>query len=267
MKFRSKKSLGQHFLLNPTTIDSILRKARLSAEDQILEIGPGPGLMTKKIAERAKRLIAVEKDHYYAESLKEKLKRLPHVTVVRSDFLSLNLEKLLESGEWKVIANLPYNIATEAIFHLLEVSSFFSSFYLMVQKEVALRLAAVPGSKNYGILSIFSQLISKNRVVMKLPPGAFTPPPKVDSAIVEFLIQEIPPYDIHHLPTFEAVVQAAFNQRRKMLRNALLAKFSPIEVDAALEKAGILPTRRAEEIAIGGFVRLANEIQGANSLR
>ncbi|MBI2981450.1 MAG: 16S rRNA (adenine(1518)-N(6)/adenine(1519)-N(6))-dimethyltransferase, partial [Deltaproteobacteria bacterium] len=149
MKYHTKKSLGQHFILNPTTIESILKKACLSLEDQVLEIGPGPGLMTERIASRAKRLIAVEKDRYYAEGLKDKLKHLPHITVVEGDFLSLNLEKLLESGRWKVIANLPYNIATEVIFHLLEVSSLFSSFYLMVQKEVALRLASGPGSKDY----------------------------------------------------------------------------------------------------------------------
>lgn len=261
MKFKTKKSLGQHLLLNPTTIDSLLKKTGLSSDDQVLEIGPGPGIMTEKIAERSKRLIAVEKDHHYAEDLKEKLKRFQNVVVVEGDFLSLNIEKQLVSPEWKVIANLPYNIATAAIFHLLEVSSLFSSFYLMVQKEVAERLTAKPGSKNYGVLSIFSQLISKNRIVMRLPPGAFTPPPKVDSAVVEFLIEETSTCDIHHLPTFEAVVHAAFNQRRKMLRNALLSRFSPAEVDSALEKTGISPTRRAEEIEIRRFVHLANSLR------
>ncbi|MBI2082000.1 MAG: ribosomal RNA small subunit methyltransferase A [Deltaproteobacteria bacterium] len=269
MKFRAKKSLGQHFLLNPTTIDSLLKKAHLSTEDQVLEIGPGPGLMTEKIAQKAKRLITVEKDHHYAEELKTKLKHLLHVTIVEGDFLSINLEKLLESGTWKVIANLPYNIATEVIFHLLEVSSLFSAFYLMLQKEVAERITAVPGSKNYGILSIFSQLISKNHIVMRLPPGAFTPPPKVHSAVVEFLVQETTPYDIHHLPTFESVVQAAFSQRRKMIRNGLKNVFNtmrPENMDRALKDSGIDPQARGETLPISKLANLANLLSAVNKV-
>ena len=162
-----------------------------------------------------------------------------------------------------MIANLPYNIATEVIFHLLDSSYLFSSFYLMVQREVANRIAAKSGSKDYGILSVFSQLFSQNRITMKLPPGAFTPPPKVHSALVEFQLAEGCRYSIHYLPTFEGVVRAAFGQRRKMIRNSLLSglsQFKPEKIDEALKKAGVRPSARAETVSIEQFVKLANEL-------
>lgn len=192
MSFAAKKSLGQHFLLNPSTIEKILEKAHVSANDRVLEIGPGPGVMTEMLARRALRIVAVEKDQRFFELLKEKLAAYSHLSLIEGDFLALDLEKMLapEKHRWKVVANLPYNIATEVLFHLLELSSLFISFHLMVQREVAERIVAKPGTKDYGILSVFSQLFSENRIVMRLPPGAFTPPPKVDSAVVEFRIVE-----------------------------------------------------------------------------
>lgn len=265
MSFAAKKSLGQHFLLNPSTIEKILDKANVSSNDRVLEIGPGPGVMTERLARRAIKVIAVEKDRRFAELLKEKLSAYSHLTIIEGDFLSLDLGKILGPARdrWKVVANLPYNIATEAIFHLLELSSLFVSLHLMVQREVAERLVAKPGTKDYGILSIFSQLFSENRIVMRLPPGAFTPPPKVDSAIVEFRIADGCRFDIHHLPTFEAVVRSAFGQRRKMIKNTLekgLSNFSKEKISDALKQAGIPPAARAETVPIEGFARIANEL-------
>ena len=255
-----KKSLGQHFLLNPSTIEKILRLARVGPQDRILEIGPGLGVMTERLSAQAKQVIAVEKDRTLAAGLQKKLAPLQNTTIVEADFLTVDLEKLLGGGKWKVVANLPYNVATEILFHLLERNLFFDSFYLMVQKEVALRLAAQPGSKAYGILSIFSQLLSQNRIVMTLPPGAFTPPPKVDSALVEFKVEEALRFDVHRLPLFESVVQAAFSQRRKMIRNGLknLAGVEPTQLDAALDAAKIAPQARAEQVSIAQFADLAN---------
>ncbi len=257
----AKKSLGQHFLFNPTTIDKILDKAGVKKTDLILEIGPGPGVMTERLARRAGHMVAVEKDRRFAEDLKKRFAGQPNVTIVEADFLNLDLEKTLK-GRWKVIANLPYNIGTEVIFHLLDFSYLFESFHLMVQKEVADRLVAKPGSKDYGILSVFSQLFSENKIEMRLPPGAFSPPPKVHSAVVSFRIAEGCRYSIHYLPTFEQVVRSAFGQRRKMIRNSLksLSLFSDEAIDEALSRVGILPSRRAETVSIDQFVRLANEL-------
>lgn len=259
---RAKKSLGQHFLFNPTTIEKILDKAHVTPQDRILEIGPGPGRMTRRLAERAREVIAVEKDRVLAASLQKKLKDCKNLKIVEADFLSIDLGELLGEGTWKVVANLPYNIATEVIFHLLERSLMFESFHLMVQQEVAERLTAVPGSRDYGILSVFSQLLSENKIVMRLPPGAFTPPPKVHSALVEFRIHEIPRFDIHRLPVFELVVQAAFSQRRKMIRNSLRPslKISDERLDQALRTARIRPETRAEQVSIAQFALLANSL-------
>ncbi len=263
-----KKSLGQHFLLNPETIDRILEKAGIGSNDSVLEIGPGPGAMTERLAQKAARVIAVEKDRRFAELLKEKLSDYPQLTIIEADFLESRLERLLGSTEraWKVVANLPYNVATEIIFHLLEFSTFFRSFHLMVQKEVAERIVAKPGSprsKDYGVLSVFTQLFSENRIVMKLKPGAFTPPPKVDSAVVEFKLQSGCRFPIHHLPTFEAVVRAAFGQRRKTIVNALkggLPHIAPEKMAVALAHAGVSPTARAETIPVETFATLANAL-------
>lgn len=257
MKFPVKKSLGQHFLFNPTTVGKILSLAAVKSTDRILEIGPGPGVMTRQLSERAASVVAVEKDRRLAQSLSRELAPFSNLTIVEADILEVDLEKLLGGGRWKVIANLPYNIATETIFHLFERHLLFESFYLMAQKEVAERLTAEAGSRSYGLLSIFSQLLSENRIVLKLPPGAFTPPPKVHSALVEFRIHETPRFDIHHLPTFEKVVQAAFGQRRKMIRKLLKDVAGP-RLDEGLKSAGIPPSTRAEAVSIGQFTHLAN---------
>lgn len=265
--FRANRKLGQHFLLNPSTLDKILRLADISKDDRVLEIGPGPGALTGRLAQRAGQVIAVEKDSRFAAHLREKLKSYANVTIIEGDFLELNLEKMLGSSSprWKAVANLPYNVATEILFHLLEFSTFFQSLHLMVQKEVAARIVAQPGTKDYGILSVFTQLFSENRIVMKLPPGAFSPPPKVDSAVVAFKISEGCRFPIHHLPTFESVVRAAFGQRRKTIANALkggLRDVPPGKIAEALEKAEIPPSARAETVSIERFSRLANLLSG-----
>lgn len=264
MGFAAKKNLGQHFLFNPSTIDKILECAGIEENDRVLEIGPGPGTMTKRLVERAGPVIAVEKDRRFAVALRQELGSHSNFQILEEDFLLLPLEKTLslQEGKWKVVANLPYNIATETIFHLLEFNSFFSSFHLMVQREVADRLVAGPGSKDYGILSIFTQLFSENKIVIKLPPGAFTPPPKVHSAVVFFKISEGCRFPIHHFPTFESVVRVSFNQRRKMIHNSLkkgLPQFST-PMNDSLHQADILPTARAETVSIHQFVTLANSL-------
>ncbi|HEX5035624.1 MAG TPA: 16S rRNA (adenine(1518)-N(6)/adenine(1519)-N(6))-dimethyltransferase RsmA [bacterium] len=262
MTFRANKTLGQHFLFNPVTLDQIIALADIGPSDNVLEIGPGPGALTERIAAKAGRLIAVEMDRRFAGTLREKYAGNPKVTIVEDDFLQTNLEKLLGTDRsWKVIANLPYNVATEIIFHLLEFSTFFESFHVMVQREVAERIVAKPGSKTYGILSVMTQLFSENKIVMKLKPGAFAPPPKVDSAIVRFQISEGCRFPIHRLETFEKVVRAAFGQRRKTIANSLKSGgFSAEAIAAALKEAKISPQARAETVPIEKFAALANTL-------
>lgn len=263
MNFRANKALGQHFLFNPVTLDQIVGLADIGPNDRVLEIGPGPGALTERMAAKAGRLVAVEMDERFAGALKEKFKDDPKVTIVEGDFLRANLEQLLapDLNSWKVVANLPYNVATEIIFHLLEFSTFFHSFYVMVQKEVAQRIVAPPGSKTYGILSVMTQLFAENKIVMKLKPGAFAPPPKVDSAIVRFKVSDGCRFPIHKLETFERVVRAAFGQRRKTIANALKGGgFSGEAVEAALQASGISPMARAETVSIEKFAALANSL-------
>jgi 16S rRNA (adenine1518-N6/adenine1519-N6)-dimethyltransferase len=208
-------------------------------------------------------VVAVEKDHRFAELLREKLSNFNNVEIIEADFLSSSLESLLKdnSPKWKVVANLPYNVGTESLFHLLELSTFFQSFHLMFQKEVAERIVAKPGSKDYGILSVMSQLQSENKIVMRLKPGSFAPPPKVDSAVVQFKIADGCRFPIHRLDTFEAVVRAAFGQRRKTILNALKGGgFAEGRTLVALQEAGIAPQARAETVPIEKFATLANTL-------
>ncbi len=264
MKFPAKKSLGQHFLLNPSTIDKILRLAQVSSEDSILEIGPGPGRMTEQLVAKAGHVLAVEKDSSLVEALRNKFQGSEKCALVEADILEVSLEEILSphKGPWKVVANLPYNIGTRILLKLLDHRHLFSSFYLMLQREVAERLVAQPGSKDYGSLSIVAQLFSKNRIVKILPPGAFTPPPRVDSAIVEFKIFADGFYVIHDLPIFEEVIQKAFSQRRKMMLNNLkgIRQLTLVRLKEIFFEAQIPLTSRAEEVSIEKFAALVHRM-------
>ncbi len=263
-KFGAKKSLGQHFLYNPATADHILNLAKIGPEDHVLEIGPGPGLLTERLAGRAARIVLVEKDHRFAEALKAKYKNLgDKFRIHEEDFLNTEipalLPKLPEGRRWKVVANLPYNVATEITFRLLETRKNFSSFHLMFQKEVAERICSKPGSKTYGVLSIMTQIFSENKIVMRLKPGAFSPPPKVDSAIVQFTLRDTCRFSINHMETFQTAVRAAFGQRRKTIFNALQSGgWSKERITKAL--GDISPLARAETIAIEKFVEISNAL-------
>lgn len=264
MTFTAKKSLGQHFLLNPSLLEKIVRVAGIGPDDFVLEIGPGPGGLTIYLAAKAKRVVTVEKDWRFAQKLRDDFKNDSKISIVEADFLNVDLKNILKAHpQWKVVANLPYNVATVILFQLLEERSFFSDLHLMVQREVAERLVAKPGSKDFGILSIMGQLYSENKISMRLPPGAFHPPPKVHSAVVSFRIQKDCRFPIHDLKFFKKLVTAAFGQRRKMLRNAIREVqpgVSPEGLKKILEEAGILPDARAEIVSIQHFAKLANAL-------
>ncbi|MEO0389702.1 MAG: 16S rRNA (adenine(1518)-N(6)/adenine(1519)-N(6))-dimethyltransferase RsmA [Pseudomonadota bacterium] len=255
---RARKALGQNFLLDLNLTAKIARQAGdLSAAD-VLEVGPGPGGLTRGLlAEGARRVLAVEKDPRCLPALAEIAARYPgRLEVLEGDALALRpLERL--TAPIKGVANLPYNVGTELLIRWLTPPVWppvWDSLTLMFQREVAQRIVAAPGSKAYGRLAVLAQWRAEARLVMSLPPDAFTPPPKVSSAVVHITALPRPRFEADPA-VLERVVAAAFGQRRKMLRAAL--KGLAPDIEDRLRAANLSPTDRAEQIPIEGFCALA----------
>jgi 16S rRNA (adenine1518-N6/adenine1519-N6)-dimethyltransferase len=257
----AQKRLGQNFLLDLNLTAKIARAAGDLRDVDILEVGPGPGGLTRGLlAGGARRVVAVEKDARCLPALAEIGAAYPgRLEVVAGDALAIDTAALLNPPV-KVVANLPYNVGTELLVRWLTPPSwppFWESLTLMFQREVAERIVARPGSKAYGRLAILAQWRCEARIVMSLPPEAFLPAPKVHSAVVHLHALSAPRYPAD--PTvLSRVVAAAFNQRRKMLRSALRGVAPDIE--ARLRAAGLTPTDRAETVSLEGFCALAREI-------
>ncbi len=256
-----KKSLGQNFLLDLNLTAKIARQAGDLSGCDVLEIGPGPGGLTRGLlAEGARRVLAVEKDARCLPALEEVAAAYPdRLKVINADALELDVLAHL-TPPVRVVANLPYNVGTELLVRWLtpkEWPPYWDSLTLMFQKEVAQRIVAQPGGKAYGRLAILSQWRCNARIVMHLPPEAFTPPPKVHSAVVHLQRLEKPRFEAD-AAVLSRVVAAAFNQRRKMLRSSL--KGISKDIEAHLVAAGIKPTERAEQVPIEGFCALAREV-------
>jgi 16S rRNA (adenine1518-N6/adenine1519-N6)-dimethyltransferase len=257
----ARKSLGQNFLLDLNLTAKIARAAGDLSACDVLEVGPGPGGLTRGLlAEGARRVVAVEKDARCLPALAEIAVAYPgRLEVVEGDALAIDHAALL-TPPVRIVSNLPYNVGTELLTRWLDVPDwppFWQSLTLMFQREVAERIVAKPGSKAYGRLSILAQWRCEARIVMDLPPEAFTPAPKVRSAVVHLTALPEPrfPADPKVLTKLTA---AAFGQRRKMLRAAL--KGLAPDIEARLRAAGIEPTRRAEELPIEAFCALAREL-------
>jgi 16S rRNA (adenine1518-N6/adenine1519-N6)-dimethyltransferase len=250
-----KKSLGQNFLYDPAILDRIVRAARLAPEDTVLEIGPGPGRLTRKLAAAVRRVIAVELDRELYARLREELAGLRNVQLVHGDALRYPYH---EVGRFKVVANIPYRITTPLIFRLLEEGKSLKSMTLTVQKEVAERITGRPGTKSYGVLSIMVQYRGRASLEFSIPRGAFRPVPRVDSACLHIEVYETPPVSPRDEELFFRVVRTAFSKRRKTLLNSLRTEFPHIA--EALEAAGIEPSRRPETLSIGEFARLSDVI-------
>lgn len=254
-----KKGLGQHFLLSEGVVVKILQGAGVGPEDVVLEIGPGIGALTFALAQRAKKVIAVEVDRALCEFLREKAQGLP-LEVVEGDFLSWDLEVLREYGRVKVVSNLPFFISTEVLFRLLENHGLFSDLTLMFQWEVAKRITARPGSKDYGALTVMTRLYSEPRLLFKVKKGAFFPPPEVDAGVVKFSLHEPPKGDIDFL---RGMVEGLFSLRRKTVLNALrhMTGLEREELEGMLLGLGIDPMRRPEAISPEGFLGLAKALE------
>ena len=254
----AKKALGQNFLLDLNLTAKIARQAGDLTQSDILEIGPGPGGLTRGLlAEGARRVLAVEKDQRCMPALAQIAQAYPdRLQVINGDALEINpLDHL--TPPVRVVANLPYNVGTELLVRWLtppEWPPVWSSLTLMFQREVAERIVAQPGSKAYGRLALLAQWRSNARIVLNLPPEAFSPPPKVSSAVVHIQALPAPRYPCE-AKVLERVVAQAFNQRRKMLRAAL--KGAAPDIEDRLLAAGIKPTDRAETIDLERFCALA----------
>ena len=254
----AQKSLGQNFLLDLNLTSKIARQAGHLTESDVLEIGPGPGGLTRGLlAEGARRVIAIEKDRRCIAALEDIQKAYPdRLKILEGDALSINPMEHL-TGPVKVVANLPYNVGTELLIRWLTPKRwppFWTSLTLMFQKEVAERIVAPVASKAYGRLALLSQWRTDANIVMNLPPSAFTPPPKVSSAVVHLTALSAPRFEAE-AAVLEKTVAKAFNQRRKMLRSSL--KGFTLDLEEKLQAAGISPTLRAEQVSLEQFCALA----------
>ena len=257
-QLRAKKSLGQNFLLDLNLTSKIARYAGNLDQFDILEIGPGPGGLTRSLLnEGARKVVAIEKDSRCIEALEEIQATFPgRLKLLQGDALSTNASEHL-ADPVRIIANLPYNIGTELLVRWLTSKtwpSFWQSMTLMFQKEVANRIVASPGSKAYGRLSVMSQWRCDTKIAFNVPASAFTPPPKVESTLVHFESLKQPKFPAE-VEVLEFVVSKAFNQRRKMLRGALKGYFQNVE--EGLSSIGVLPTKRAEDITVQEYCAMS----------
>jgi len=256
-----KKRLGQHFLVDRNILDKVIRTAEVTKEDVVLEVGPGLGEMTFGLSQKAKRVIAIEIDSKLVNQLRIKFEDIPNLEIVQGDILKYDFSPLFQKAgrPMKVVANLPYQISTPLLFRFLEEREKFSSLLLMLQKEVAQRLIASPGNKEYGPLSIFVQRVSEVSIRFFIKPIAFFPPPKVDSALVEIRWRKSPLVDLEDEGWFKKVVQGCFNYRRKTLINGLRYSGLPLpkDIEQRMKRIHLNPQRRPETLTIKEFSSLA----------
>ena len=258
------KSLGQHFLLDLNLCARIVRAAGDVTQGTCIEIGPGPGGLTRALLEAGAHVIAVEKDPRCVALLAELAAAAPgRLEVISGDALKLDISTLGREPR-RIVANLPYNVATELLFRWLKTPTAFESMTLMFQREVALRIAAEPGSKTFGRVSIMSQWLCEVAIAFDINPRAFTPPPQVDSTVISLKPRAVPLAPAN-AATLERVTAAAFGQRRKMLRQSLKSLGGdPI---ALCEASGVDPTARAEALSVEQFCALARNVDSLSSRR
>ena len=268
--FRPKKSRGQNFLVHERVIDAILRLLDLDIHDQVVEIGPGLGFLTRRLLERAGQVWAVEID----DALIERLRRnnwaaSPSFHLVHDDILAVPLAAMLPPGKFKLAGNLPYSISTPVLFRIFDWRACFSSLVLMLQKEVADRIAAVPGTKDYGALSVWSQVNGRVAEKISVSPEAFFPRPKVYSTVLKIELFEKPLIVGADESVLRDLLRAVFGQRRKTLSNNLTAwlQHARGQIDDFLRACDIDPRRRGETLSVDEFVKLAGRLSQSGILK
>lgn len=267
--FTFKKSLGQNFLIDQNILDRIVNAAEIGINDGVLEIGPGIGALTEKLARQADKVVAVEIDQRLLPILRDTLSAYPGVTVIHGDVLKLSLRELFDHYYEKdqavsVVANLPYYVTTPIVMKLLEEKLPLKQIVVMIQKEVAERMTASPGGKEYGSLSIAVQYYCEPSVELVVPRQVFVPQPNVDSAVIRLKVRDKPPVAVDDEAFFFKVVQASFGQRRKTIANNLLGSFFQKGqrelLESILHSCGIDPSRRGETLSIEEYALLSNTL-------
>lgn len=255
----ASKRLGQNFLVDEAVVDAIVRASEIQEGEIVLEIGPGIGTLTQALAEAKADVVAVEIDKRLPDILAKTLQGYENIRIVHGDILKVNIPEITGGGKFKAVANLPYYITTPIIMSLLEQRLPVTKLVAMVQKEVADRMVAKPGKKDYGALSVAVQYYTEPKIVVDVPPLSFIPSPAVNSVVICCDVRENPPVEICNEKMFFRVVKAAFSQRRKTLNNTMKTMGLPAEqVKATLEQAEIDGTRRGETLSLPEFAKLAN---------
>lgn len=268
--FNFQKKYGQNFLVDTHVLEKIMDAAQITAEDCVVEIGPGIGTMTQYLAERAGSVVAVEIDKNLIPILQETLSEYDNVTIINEDILKVDLNRIVEEKNGgrpvKVVANLPYYITTPIIMGLFENYVPLQSITIMVQKEVADRMQIGPGTKDYGALSLAVQYYARPEIVAIVPPNCFIPRPGVASAVIRLTRYEKPPVQVTDEAFLFALIRASFNQRRKTLANGLSnaqnLSLTREQVTEALEGMGLSPTVRGEALTLSQFAALSEMLKG-----
>ena len=268
--FAFQKKFGQNFLIDAHVLDKIIAAAGVTADDMVLEIGPGIGTTPQYLAERARQVTAVEIDTNLIPILKETLSDYDNVTVINEDILKVDIKKLAEEYNAgkpiKVVANLPYYITTPIIMGLFESGVPIDNITVMVQKEVADRMQVGPGSKDYGALSLAVQYYAEPYIVANVPPNCFIPRPNVGSAVIRLTRHQTPPVEVKDRELMFKLIRASFNQRRKTLLNGLNnspeLSFGKEQIAAAIEQLGVSAAVRGEALTLEQFARLSDLLGG-----
>lgn len=268
-EFRPRKRLGQNFLIHENIIDSIVQLLNLASQDEIVEIGPGLGFLTRRLVDTAKRVWAVEIDSALVDCLKRSsIGSHAALQLIHNDILKVAPEDFLPPHKVKLVGNLPYSISTPVLFRLFEWREHFSSLVLMMQKEVADRIASGSGTKTYGTLSVWCQLHGRITDKVSVSPEAFFPKPKVRSTILKIDLYQEPLIAVKELPLLRGLVRAAFGQRRKTLGNALTSwlQRDRNEIESVLRLEGIDPVRRGETLRVEEFLALTHALRASQFL-
>lgn len=258
MGTRARKSLGQHFLSSPSVARRIVQIAGVGQGTPVVEVGPGLGALTEHLWAAEARLVCVERDDLLADQL---LERWPKLTLHRADAMRVDWGALLPGAGWSCVSNLPYNVGTHIVSSMVRSPDTFRQLVVMLQLEVAQRICAEPGSKIYGALSVEMQARARCELRLRIKPGSFHPPPKVDSAVVSMELRRHPAMEGMDLTKLDRVVKAAFNQRRKTLRKSLGGTFGKARALAALQEAGIDSGLRPEVVPVEGFAALVRALE------